>query len=200
MPSEWVSASDMKKYNAYGAAIIELGKEREKQEEIRNLMPGAPLAKIMAAQMAKSVITPADEERMRMAATRRAHPNARPPPTNEMEQIIADEPKSSSQVIGHHKVPQLTVPKKPPKQLTEIEKMRNVFPGRESHMVGFHHNFGNARGADAADAQALIARLKSGQAAKDPELKAALVKLRQHVHTQSTMKDMMGVEFGIRRR
>lgn len=190
----------MLKYYNYGASIKEVADEREKQTKIRDLMPGAPLAKLMTRQMVKNQ-DPALYDRMRDSAIARAHPNTHKEPSNEIERLVADEPKSSAQVIGHHKVPSVHIPpRKRTEELSEIERMRTVFPGRESGMVGFHHDFGLAKQREAAEAEKLVGRLTVQEVKKDAELVRALSLLKGHAISQSGMKDVMGNERGIVRK
>jgi len=188
------------KYQAFGATLREVAEERERQAAVRERMPGAALAKMLTVQMSKNADT-AVHDRIIAAAIRRANPNERAPPTTEIERLVAQEPKSSAQVIGHHRVPNLKPP--PPKarqKISEIERMRTVFPGRESGVVGFHHDFGEAKIRDAAEAQELLSRLKANHVQKDKELANALGLLQQHVKAQATYKDFNGIERGIVRR
>eukprot|EP00966_Prymnesium_polylepis_P032275 750987-Prymnesium_polylepis.1 len=68
-----------------------------KAREERDAMPGAALASIMANQLdiADARVPPAP---------------ALPKTPTELERLRADEPQSSAQVIGHHKMPEAPPP------------------------------------------------------------------------------------------
>jgi hypothetical protein len=199
MPSEkLVTQVQMIKYYAYGASLKATSDERAKQEALRDKMPYAKFAKMIAKQ---PEMTPETHERILAEAIRRSKPNARPAPVTEMERLIASEPKSSAQVIGHHAVPDITIPpRKRRDNMSELEQMRTIWPERESHMVGFHHDFGVARVREAAEANELVSRLSADRVRKDEKLATALTLLKNHVIYQATVKDVAGMERGIVRR
>ena len=194
-----MSLAEMQAYVKAGETLAELGKERMREAERREQAPGAEYAKLLAAQLSKSS-DPAISQQMLASAAVKAKPNQRRAPTTELEQLVYDQPRTSAQVVGHHKVPQVTVPKPPPKKLSELERMRTVFSSKTSGEVGFHHDFGVAKRRDAEAATALVGRLQAQQVATDPTLAAALAKLRTHVIVSSQKYDCQGSMRGLQTR
>ena len=198
MPSEEaVGPSQILKYQAYGATIVEVAKERERLFALREGMPGAALAEIVTKQYSKR--TEEMIEGMRANAMYRAYPNLRPEPRTELEILVANQPKSSAQVIGNHKIPVVTeAPTHRSRAQTEIEKMRSVLPCCESGTVGFHHKFDEARARDVHDAESLVSRLHVKQVASDEKLAAALRQLQSHVQGKARSHTVSGAQRGIR--
>ena len=91
-------------------------------------------------------------------------------------------------------------PRKRRDNMSEHEQMRTIWPERESHMVGFHHDFGVARVREAAEANELVTQLSADRVRKDEKLATALTLLKNHVIYQATVKDVAGMERGIVRR
>ena len=193
----------MAKYVSLGHTLVEVGRELERQTEVRERQPGAPLAKLLVAGY-NSASKPEVQARMLAAAEARAFPKRRPPPKTEAERLRAEmgNEVSSAQVIGNHRIPKLLVPAKAAstKERSELDQMREVFGVSESNMVGFHHDFSAARRRDAGNAAALVGTLGRQQVARDPELKEALARLRTHVQTRAHIQNHSGIPHGIRTR
>jgi hypothetical protein len=187
------------KYMALGSSVMEVMEERQRQEALRERQPGAPLAKLLAN--ASGLQDPAVQTKMVAAAQARAFPNRRPArKLTEIEQLFADMPKTSAQVVGSHKVPIVSPAPSAPRRIDELARMRTVFPTAASGEVGFHHDFGRAKTTDAAGAYALIGSLNARRVAADPELTTALSKLKAHVERCGQMADPGGRLRGIQAR
>ena len=102
------------------------------------------------------------DAKLRKAAYDRAHPMQKKKPTTEMERIIAEDPKTSAQVIGHHRVPQLPPPPPPPPPKDELTKMRTVFPRTTNGETGFHYDFAREEKKEARKASDFINQLTPG--------------------------------------
>ena len=66
--------------------------------------------------------------------------------------------------------------------------------------TGFHHNFERANAQDAQKASALMQRLSAKQVAADPQMAAALAKLKSHVVHVGRMHNSSGVQRGVQTR
>lgn len=201
MPDDQPNRAQMAKWVAFGATLAEVRREREHQAAIRDQQPGTALAKLLASSYG-TADDPAVQARMLAAADRKAHPNRRKPldQMSEIERLVATQPKSSSQVVGHHEVPVLTEAPKAAvsKKTSELERMRSVFPTLESGGPGFHHEFEKARARDAREATALVGQLDARRA--DAEVVAALGKLRSRVEELGRVRDSKGQQQGVLRR
>ena len=109
-------------------------------------------------------------------------------------------PKSSAQVIGSHKVPQLTKPPPPKRTDGELGRMRDIFPGATAGEVGFHHDFDGERRRDAAAASQLMSGLSLKQVRGDPQLAAALRTLQGSVLRESRRFGFDGAQKGVKQR
>ena len=185
-------------FRRHGETIVELTKERERQRANAPILP-AKLAEIMAKHhLGKDEA--ALNVKLRKAAYDRAHPVQKKVPTNEMERIIAEEPKTSAQEVGHHRVPQLPPPPPPPPPANELERMRTVFPRTTAGEAGFHHAFTTSSTHEAKSADQLIGRLSAKQVQADPQMARALSTLRNHVLTAARRSGADGVPEGLHTR
>ena len=113
-----------------------------------------------------------------------------PKPKNEVEMLLAQQPQTTQQVIGFHKLPVLPA-RTPPqleRELSEFEKLERTFPGQSSHMVGFHPDYLGERRAAVAEGRKLLTSLKAHDVVADPVLNDALFDLRSRVAQIETRK------------
>ena len=186
----------LKKVAVMGETLVSVQQERKRQ------MANAPhgpsfLAQLYVKQAAARDGT--EEARMWEAAAVRAAPTRanKKPPTTEMEQIIADAPKTSAQVVGHHKVPVL--PPEPPKAgpSSDLERMRAVFPRTTNCEAGHHHDFFRQQTREAREATAMVDKLSVAQVRGDAKMTAALKALRGRVNERAVHHSVTGVPKGI---
>ena len=186
----------LKKFEEMGVKIVELREERARQKANAPTLP-SKLADIMTNHhMAKDQV--AIEAKLRKAAYHRAHPVVHKEPTTEMERIIADNPRTSAQVIGSHRVPQLPPAPPPPPPMDELARMRTIFPMNTAGEVGFHHNFSNSNATEASNASQLVGGLTATQLQADPKLAKALGSLRAVVLDKAKRSGADGVPQGVR--
>ena len=187
------------KYKRLGDALVEIQAERERQKA------RAPPLPTMLATIMNTHYQNRDEDailqKVHAAAKVRAAPNPKKVPVTELEKLVADAPKTSAQVIGTHKVPSsVWMDKGPPKKLSQLEEMYKIFPRTTAGEAGFHHNFEQANAHDAKKASALMQTLSAKQVAADPQMAAALAKLKSHVVHVGRMHNSSGVQRGVQTR
>ena len=196
------------KMTRHGDTLAELRLERARQIRHAPIAPAALAACI--ADHTEGRDPEANDAQLRAAAVARVArqrpparghepPNPRKPPTTEIEQLLADAPRSSAQVIGYHKVPQLAPPPPPGPPADELARMRAVFPRSTAGECGFHANFALARNKDASSMTVLADSLTAKHAA-DPEVREALQTLRARVMKESIRSSGDGVLRGVQRR
>ena len=191
-----MSLAQVKKFERFGHTIHEVQQERARQRMSAPPLP-TKLSEIMMNHHA-SQDKDAIERRLKEAAYKKVHPNEKKAPRSEMERIIALDPKTSAQVIGHHRVPQLPPPPRPPPPVDELARMRTVFPRTTGGECGFHHDFAESDKREAKDAARLVAGLTAAQLKADPKMANALSSLRAHVLDAARKSGNDGVPTGIK--
>ena len=183
-------------FEKMGKKIVELREERARQKANAPVLPSKLAAIMTNHHMAKDQV--AIEAQLRKAAYHRAHPIVHKEPTTEMERIIADDPKTSAQVIGSHRVPQLPPPPPSPPPLDELARMRTIFPMSTAAEVGFHHDFSKSNTKEAQKANQLIGGLTAAQLQADPKLANALSSLRTVVLDKAKRSGADGRPAGVK--
>lgn len=182
-------------FRRHGETIVELSKEQQRQRANAPLLP-SKLAEIMSKHhLGKDQA--AEVAKLRKAAYDRAHPVQKKTPKTEMERIIQDEPKTSAQEVGHHRVPQLPPPPPPPPPANELERMRTIFPRTTAGETGFHHPFVKSDASEAQSAKTLVSQLSAQQVQADPHMAKALSTLRDHVLVAARRSGADGVAQGV---
>jgi hypothetical protein len=187
----------VKKCEHYGNAIREVRLERERQ------LANAPYLPSAYSDIQTSHMLQRDDEainaKCRANAVLRLKPSSRrKPPTTEIEKLVAMAPKTSSQVVGFHGVPDfLTEPPKPPPPTDELSKMRSYYPRSEGHAPGFHHDFSAQMAREAKEADGMLSTLTAAQLKADPQLAKALKTIKQRAVSIGGRYDNSGVPKGI---
>lgn len=187
-------------FQKMGETIVAVQAERARQAATAPHGPSWFARKLAEQEASKDHA--AIEQQMLAAAARRAFPIKynKKPPSNEMEQLIADAPKSSAQVIGSHKVPKITAPPPPKGQVGELGAMRKVFPRSTAGEVGFHHPFEAQNKRDARAATELMDSLSVAAVRGDPAMQEALSTIKASVMTASRRFGHSGVPRGVQLR
>ena len=191
--------SQLNKYTKLGNALVEIQAERERQ--IARAPPGPSNFAGIVTKHYQGKDEEAVMAQVRVNAIKRANPNPKKVPVTEMEKLIADAPKTSAQVIGTHKVPSdVWLDKGPPKKLTQLQQMYKIYPQTTSAEAGFHYNFEQANTREAKDAAALMDTLSVKQVKHDPQLAAALTKIKSRAQYVGRMHDHSGAQRGVQTR
>jgi len=194
---EGVDSRFMKKTEVYGATLIEVAQERERQIKAAPHQPSV-LSELITAHMATRDEA-AIAAQMRESARLRANPKLRRKvPTTEMELLVAGAPKTSAQVVGYHEVPHVApLPETAKAAPSELEKMRRIFPRTECGVAGFHTNFAAQAATEATEMSTLIGGLSAAQVAADPKMASALAKIKRRTTDLGRMCGSDGVPRGV---
>lgn len=150
-----------------GQTISELKHERRIVAAAGDAVPAAALAKILVRQSRKPRAPPV---------------KAGPPPRTEAQEILAQQPQTSAQVIGHHKAPDVPDPRSTSSRApTELERTRKIFPNSSQREYGFHRQFAGDRISRIAGAENLARSIGATEVKQDPILADALASLRSRV-------------------
>ena len=185
----------LEKFAKHGATLVEVQRERERQRANAPVLPSKMAQVMINYHMSRD--QGAIDAKLRKAAYDRAHPVQKKKPTTEMERIIAEDPKTSAQVIGHHRVPQLPPPPPPPPPKDELTKMRTVFPRTTNGETGFHYDFAREEKKEARKASDFINQLTPEQVQADPAMAKALATIRSRVLVQAQRSGADGIQQGV---
>lgn len=196
MANEGFDSKFLQKCEVYGATIVEVRKERERQ--MANAPPQPSLLQELVTQQYLQRDDAAQQKRLMEAAILRANPKSRQKkPVTEAELLVAQAPKSSAQVIGHHKVMKVTPLPKAPAKTDELSKMRTYYPQSEGHAYGFHHQFSAQDASEAKKATSMMSALTAQQLKSDPAMAKALTTMKKRVIKLGNTMDSMGQTRGI---
>lgn len=174
-PSEAQARALRRNCAKMGATIADLKAERRVVAQAGDAAPAAQLARILVQQGRRP--RPPPEKRG-------------PPPRTEAQRILAEQPQTSAQVIGHHKTPAVAKPEPKPAaaplgtalaKATESREFRKIFPNSSSREYGFHHQFAGGRIARIDNAMSMAKNATTEQVVADPLLADALASLRSRV-------------------
>ena len=192
-----VDSKFIAKCELIGNTIVEVAAERERQKANAPRLPSM-LQELVTKQYLERDDA-AIEKRISEAARLRANPKLRQKkPVTEAELLVAQAPKSSAQVIGHHKVFELKPVAPKPKKTDELSVMRTYYPQSEGHAYGFHHQFSVQDANEAASATEITGKLTVAQIKSDPKLAKALATMKERVVRLGSTMDSMGQTRGIK--
>merc|ERR1712087_42805 len=105
-----------------------------------------------------------------------------PPTPSDYERLMGMLPKTSSENIGFHGIPDVpTLDRAPPQKLGEYESLKATMPSYESRVLGHHPTYLKDRHAAVDDAKHVVNALGTRDVSRDAELSGALRSLRSRV-------------------